>query len=1001
MEFLKQLDIDNRDTLKVVREEFDDYLRATNDTELHPELESIAKGLKDDFARSTALSCLNSFLALRSKLGTITVEQFSDRTLLFRAQLLRATTSAIEASENKMLFSGWDVVVAGIPVLDAAVLRMLTAEGSREGCNLTIFCTPKQYDGLYTRLKKTGTQFEDKTGGRVEVELIPQAKAIRGDAETKRPVLLAAPDRRREILNLAEGISDLFSKGVQPSEILVVARDSGSYQTLANSILPAYGIPVHVQTRQLESLLSQTQMVVSVLRLFTKVSRDEEIEWNELTDPIRLGVCLTVKRDWPLKNYYFIRLEEVLAKVQRDKERKGLKLDEWIAIIPTSDVRLFDELRKLAQEYLDWVKRSAAAPSSSSNAISILREFLGNYVYNRTVWTRESLDPRVEHPERFRLDELHPTEHAARIRRALKDVQDYFTAAEKAKIITSIAWDQVLTAFTDVVVSSTFGLPLKDLNTVRFVDAGNTSFLEAKHLFVVGMMADEFPRKHTEGKLLGEDLRRAISVSGEGKSGFLYLPSPETDYDTDRDYLTTTLATTTEDVTCSMAYLDESGHQVEWSPFVSHLTRELAPMQPGDWLPNPTTTWKALVEKEPRWINWRLFSYHQYRKPLADPDEKVTLDDISEVAARIDPGFFSGHLGPRISQYVDPPTSITVSATEKWFDPLTLEAVAGPPFSSYELDLHATCPFQFYFYQFLYLRRYDTIDRRTIPFWYWIRIFSPGVPRRLAGIYPSNETDKALAKVISLLPSRQQDLLALTSDKSLRDLLLQNLNVYEARRVRASLASERNLAYQETSEVPPLKRDWEWVEGGKEVKIENSSGSARVILPPHRLDRLTSSSLILAYVHSSQSLQGLVYRNVIRGGQVYDPRVEDPLLDYRLAVLMSHYLETPIAGALFVGLDGEARQGYYNDQLIPEHKGRFPYSEELQMPIRLNRHSREQVLTDEGWDRRVERFQDAVIARSDQMTPSSMITYTATAEPNKCRRCVFYSLCHIPRAKGM
>ena len=42
LEFLKQLDIDNSDTLKVVREQFDDYLRATNDTELHPELESIA-----------------------------------------------------------------------------------------------------------------------------------------------------------------------------------------------------------------------------------------------------------------------------------------------------------------------------------------------------------------------------------------------------------------------------------------------------------------------------------------------------------------------------------------------------------------------------------------------------------------------------------------------------------------------------------------------------------------------------------------------------------------------------------------------------------------------------------------------------------------------------------------------------------------------------------------------------------------------------------------------
>ena len=95
---------------------------------------------------------------------------------------------------------------------------MLTAVGSRERCNLTIFCTPKQHEGLYKRLKKTGTQFEDKTAGKVE--LIPQARAIRGDTETKKPVLVAAPDRRREVLNLAEGIQTCSLRGLNHRKFL-------------------------------------------------------------------------------------------------------------------------------------------------------------------------------------------------------------------------------------------------------------------------------------------------------------------------------------------------------------------------------------------------------------------------------------------------------------------------------------------------------------------------------------------------------------------------------------------------------------------------------------------------------------------------------------------------------------------------------------------------------------------------------------------------------------
>ena len=996
--FLRQLDIENRDTLKVVRQEFDDYLRATNDTEFHGELENIAKGLKDDFTRSVALSCLTSFKALRSKLGTLTLEQFGDHVLLLRAQLLRVATAAVEISENEMLFDGWEVAVAGIPVLDAAVLRMLVAIGTRRGCTLRIFCASKQHEGLRRRLERAGVQFSDEAEGNMAIDLVPQAKAIRGDESSEKPQLMSAPDRRREILVLAEKISELITRGVHPSEILVVARDSGNYQTLAQSILPAYGIPVHVQTRQLESLLPQTQMISSLLRLFTKVSRAEEIEWNQLTDPIRLGVCLHGKKGWPMEGPYFVRLEEVLARIQRDKDRRGLKLDEWISEA-TASTTIYDKPKVMVLDFLAWVKQSAAPISSSTNAISILRDVLDAYIYNRAVWVRETIDPRVENPGRFRLSELHPTEHASRIRNSLRDLEKYFDAAEKAQILTSLTWEKVQTAYADVVVSSTFGIPLKDLNTVRFVDAGNTSFLEAKHIFIIGLMADEFPKKHAEGKLLGEELRRAISGSEEAKSGYIYLPSPETDYDTDRDYLTTTLMTAREEIVCSMAYLDESGHQVEWSPFVSHLARDLTPMQPGDWLPTPSTTWKDLVEKQPRWINWRLFSYHQFRKPLADPAKKVTTEDIVQIAEQIDPAYFKDHLGPRIGQYIEPTDTITVRASEKWFSGLSLESLAGPPYATYELDIHATCPFQFYFYQFLYRRKFDDDPKRgVIPYWYWKL---PWVPRRLTAVYPSWTTDEAIGKVISLLPSRQKDLSALSTEKSLGELLANHLkNPYEERRVRSSFAAERSLVRQETSEKPPIQRDWEWIKGGQEIKIENSKGSARVVLPPHRLDKLRSSILILAYVGSSRWLPDLLHLNDVRNNQIYDKSIKDPIADYRLAVLVSYYASSPIAGALFVGLYGEDRKGYYNADLISEHKGRNPYPEELQVPLRTTVSAR-QIFRPEAWERRLEDLRDAVVERVTLMTPSDTITYKATPDRLKCPGCVYYSLCHIPRAKGI
>ena len=995
LQFFKQLDLTNRDTLKVLQAEFDEYLRATNDTEFHVEALKVAEGIKDDFARTVALSCLAAFLAIRNKLEALAMEQFEPRILSTRAQLLRLATTAVESTENKMLFDGWKIALAGIPVLDAAVLRLLVVIGTLENCELRIFCTPTLHESLKKRLDGAKIPYEDLLGKTPSPKLCADAEALLGINESGKPKFFAAPDRRREVLELAENISEMLDRGTHPSDILVIARDSGAYQPLATNIFPAFGIPFHVQTRQLTSLLPQTQMVSSLLKLLSACSSNATLDWNVITDPIRLGFCLPQVEGWPMQGIGFVYLEEELAGIQKEKG-KQLSLDDWIAVVDTSG--LISEPKEMLLGFLKWVKSSSESPGSIPTGIASLREILEAYLRAQSIWARETIDYRVEIPGRFRLAELHPTQHADRLRKQLQSLEKYLEHDERIGGFTQLSWSIILDAYQSVILGSSYGIQYQDLGAIRFIDAGLSSFVEAKHLFILGMQAEEFPRKHTEGKLLPEGFRKAIANAQGLKASYLFLSSPSTDYDTDRDYLYASLMTTSDSVTCSMSYLDESGHSVEWSPFVSNLTESNEQIPPDKWLPTLRNNWVGQISKNPPWVRWRLFSYHQYRKALPSTPDVVGSAELAELANRIDHDFHTHFLQNRIDRYVAPSTTIEVKASEEWFSGLSLEAIAGPPFRTHELDVHATCPFQFYFLQFLYLRNFDKIDRDSITDYSWTL---PWVPHRISEFYPGQKTERALCEAIGSLKNRQEQLRNLSASKTLWTFLSQHMNQYDAKRLLSTLVAESSLARQEESEG--LARDWDWIQGGKEVSIDGQNGSIRIIIPAHRLDRLKGSQLVVAYAKSSRQLQSIIYQNDLgRNRTVIAKQVGDPLLDYRLPILMVYHAgdKLPLAGGLFIGLYGDVRRGYYSNDMISEHKGKLPYKEELPMPLPANIPSLLQTFDDKAWDRRLTEFREAIVQRGLLMSPGGTITYEARPSFELCTECVYYSLCHIPRSHG-
>lgn len=1001
----KFIPLENNEAQETLLDEFTQFLRATDIGSISGALLDLAKGLTDQFASRSSIRFIESFNELE-KTVQAQVALLGPDVFTTRAHKLKRARENLSSKWPSELDS--EVLIYGLSVFDSTVLKLITTidkTGTSNNPSFTIRIFPGKgtYIGLLKRLEKTADNYEPQkpTTSFQAYEF----GALREYAEKERLKLTATPDRRREVETAARKIHELLLQGAAPFEILLMARDCSKYLNLVSEIFPAFGISVYVQTRRPYAHLAPYRFMKAALDLIAVV-KSSNIEWHQITDPLRLGFCLQfASKNWPVEAHKFIYLEESLASAQR-RAGTPLSIKDWIKI---AQGLAWNSCRVILTEFLDWVQTQFTnPPKNPKEARYLIARLLQTYMFNQSKWIRESSYPRIPNQERFNIIGLHPTHFAARIRSRLIEFEDYLNDS----IITSsnpLNWELIAKSFGEVFGKVTYGLPLQDNSAIRLVDIGNAHFLEAKHLFILGLKTDEFPRQAPKAIFLPDQLRDTTEEQKSNEEAFIYLRNRRNDYANEVDLLQTALETNPEYIYCSMPYLDEKGHEVGWSSFVEELanannTRRILP---NEWLPSPKgNKWIDIAKENPPWTRQRLYCYHANRQ-FRQQNPPINDEDIQDIASTIDPKFYSIELEDRIERYLRPPTKIEINHDETWFKTLTLASIVGPPFRTHEMDLHATCPLQYYFFQFLFLWNGDSIDRDTVPYytkkphWRYGRL-----PKRLSYIYPSNATNRKIEEIIKIrLPQRQTDLSKFTNRAAFEIHLATFLSDYDRSQFLNTLCDEWSLAQQENRDN--ITREWDWVTQPKSVEIGQLQ-KVQIMLPAHRIDSLQGSKLIIAFVNFSGQLglrkEGLMYLK--KRGKL-EP-AQDPLRDHRLPILLLHYAtntETKVAGGVYAELFEGKRAGYYNSGLLMKHKGPNGYHEELPMYRGNPKENSGQVMDRKSWDRRMAEYNQAIAQRATKMTPKPNIAFQAIAgdgrlTQNACLKCVYNDLCRIPWTGG-
>ncbi len=1000
--FFKGIELETREAQEALMNEFEEYIRCADISRLHGELKACISGLENPFAKMISERSVDAFRALEEELSK-NAKLLGNNVYLSRLYLLSSAVDKL-AKKQGALRDIEAVIVSSIPMYDANALRFLLAvhdecARSNECFEMVFFQGIGTFERMRTRLKNANVKFssdEKDTGNR-------WLYAIKGEERPKdiAPELIAVPDRRREVEEAARRIYKLLNDGkVHPSEILIVARNCGRYLELVSEIFPFYGIPVYVQTRRPYAHLTAYRFLKYTFDLIAKIEKGEMLEWHDITDPLRLGFCLPGKSGWPLGANDFIYIEEKLSYMQAKMQAKKMNthINDWMTNL--KDGRFANSMSAL-KEFLEWAMGIAnKRPNSPDEAAELVADLLHAFSENNFAWVHKTPIPLMMNKERYDLSRLHPTHFSNRMRKERHMVKEYIEETMRTSP-AKLDWALVAQAIGEMFGLRTYGLQHDDLCCVKMTDIGTSSFLEAKHLFMLGMKADEFPRKFPEGAFLHNDLRKALDVPSKGKGAFLYLRGHSSDYDNELDLLEFALNTAKGNVYFFMPYLDEKGHVSDWSSFVDQdLAAHSKPVPPDRWLPDVANADNGTLSALPPRERMRLFcSYSKVKYPHGKMP--ISADKLDAIGRTVDKRTLEERIEPRIKRFVAPPREIVVKPTEKWLAQLTLADIAGSPFRAHEMDMHAFCPFKFYFYQFLFALDGNKINRDFIPNskrWRFGRL-----PMRLSHLHPPTYVRNAIGCVLETWGDRQGKLHSMSEQKMIQELK-SIVGGYHLQ-FKEELLKEKSLVKQELRDK--ITRKWTWVKSGKEIVIDANNG-LKVIVPDHRRDEVSSETVqgpkgYLLFAHLSYSMQiDKVYYKQPR----YIPTLNDAsktLREYRLPILFKFYKDQnmKVVGGIYDELYSGDRKGYYLEDSLRMHKGTDGYEEELEMnSTDTPSETKKQLYSSNNWSHLQEIFERALIERASEMSPKPEARYIATPSERACCKCTYKELCHIPRLEG-
>ncbi len=255
-------------------------------------------------------------------------------------------------------------------------------------------------------------------------------------------------------------------------------------------------------------------------------------------------------------------------------------------------------------------------------------------------------------------------------------------------------------------------------------------------------------------------------------------------------------------------------------------------------------------------------------------------------------------------------------------------------------------------------------------------------------------------ELVDTWPKRQEDLGAHENSRELRESLTSLLSSFDLTRFEPVVNDEFCLVRQETRDN--ISRDWKYVPSGLRMQLTLENEEVDVILPSHRVDTLQGCKLIVSHVNFSHQLRR-IYNGKERIGRNYRLLdVRDPLPDYRLPILVSHYAsKEKVAGGVYIEFFEGTRRGYYHQPWLSKHKGRPGYGEELRVPYHRYSESRRQVLTNLEWNKWLRQVKVAISQRVEQLLPAPDAAFIASPSADVCGRCVYDNLCQIQTAGGI
>lgn len=998
-------------------------------------LADVVENIDDPYAAHRIERALRAFPALDTML-TERTEPLPNDLHLSKSHLVRAARDSVHSRWPDVYADVDWIALSSHKTLDNGMLRFIrTLAAIPGGPDIHCFFNAGTCDRMTSRFEQAGITLSEpptaaqRTSSDIDGLVTTAATGQLTDAVTEDVTFVEAPDRRRELEQVARRISDLCDDAGSertPGDFLVVVREVTPYESTLRDVFTSHGLPFHIEAQRPVAQTTAYRMVKATIDLIEADTAEKPVEYHEIVAPLRLGFCAlgNAPGRWPVDDDAFLDIEERLHDVQLHKGGPR-SVPAWRDIV-TELSHDRGEAWAQVQTLLNWIEdRSVAPPEDGAALETLLNGLVEAYIaHTANNPVRASSGPGVD-TTRTDIGQKHDTSLAREaVLNGLVKVRQYYNYLLELDLAEP-SWSLAAQALGETLGGDQYSVPNRDGNAVRVVIPANTYFLETTHTYVVGLGADEFPVESPRPTFLHERFYETAwelsQTRNDPQSALLYAPSSEETFQRELDDYEATLRTASGRFTLSRHAHNAEGDEVSWSPFIDAIAAERDDEDPdylrirqSQWLPGPGWygDWQTTTAESPMRDRLRLAVHHLREGVTGDtfiprlsteaiPDQGTLI----RLLLSVDGNDYAA-VGPGHQRFSSPLTQVTVDTAEPAFNTTGgLTDVIGDPVRAHELDLFTHCELKYYFYQYFAARRGTSITRDT-----WPSTESPAaaelyptLPTLLRSHYAPDQFRQAMAAIIQdHLPNRQADLAAFDDVTELRtafeDWRTSDDAVDES--VFQTLVGEYLTVQQELT--AGIHRDWEWI-GGEDLK--RTLGEHTIKLPAHRLDRVGGSNgaMLPVFASARPGASRIAVKNCWQSGSagirgettdgvcascgnrdrcsITTKRVIDSRVRTRMVS------DDPI-GALVLDRFQSApggRQGFYRDD------GRFA-------PVDQERHL---VPLDGGdWGFRERNWTRDMIDALEAMVPDEdTVTYEVErsfVENGGCEGCVYRDLCIVP-----